>query len=181
MPLPRAWNSVSPIVAGSTVHSRDRVSRGCGRILRGPVVVVNQLVNVDLADALEVAPAVEVERDAVHAGVFEHGHDAPRDENLPAGGVVVEPGRVVDRLADEVVRVARIDLRDAQVHADPHGDRLAGGRADRLVAVRLLDADRPAGGVDRVGKHEKMAVAGGRDDAAAERRELAARSAPGGA
>ena len=80
---------------------------------------------------LQVAPAVQMERDAVHARVFEHRDHAPRDEDLSAGGVVVEPGRVVDRLADEVVRVARIDLRDAEVHADADGDGVAGGRADR--------------------------------------------------
>ena len=46
-------------------------------------------------------------------------------------------------------------------------------RADRLIAMRALNADRPPRGRNRVGKHQKMPVAGRRNDPPAERRQLA--------
>ncbi len=46
------------------------------------------------------------------------------------------------------------------------------GVLNRLIAMRTLDLHRPPRGRDRVGKHEKMPVAGRRNDPPAERRKL---------
>jgi hypothetical protein len=107
-------------------------------------------VHFDVADALEALPAVHVQLDAFKAHVVENRHHAAAHQDLAAGGVVIQSGRIVDRLTDEVARVARIDLRHADVHAHPHFDVLAGRGYDRIVAMALLHGHRPLGGLHRV-------------------------------
>ena len=87
----------------------------------------------------------------------------------PPPGVVGEPCGVVDRSADEVVGVRRVDLGNAGVDADPHlgAGRVVWRGGDRLVLVSVDNVDRPPRRPDRVGKHQEVAVARGRDDPAA--------------
>jgi len=132
------------------------------------VIVVEQLVDLDVSDAFEVSPAVHVQPHALEADVIENRHHAATNQDLPAGGVVVQPGRVVDRFADEIIRVARVDLRHADVHAHPHFDVLAARGGDGVVAVALLHRDGPLRRLHGVVEHQEMAVPGRRDDAAAE-------------
>jgi hypothetical protein len=125
------------------------------------VVVVEHLVDFDVADAFEISPAVQVKGDPFEADVVEDGHYASRDQNLPAGGVIVETRRVVDAFADEVVWRGGIDLRHADVHADPYFHLAAAGRFDGIISVALLDLRCPGRGMNRVVKHEEVPVSGG--------------------
>src|SRR5688572_28345135 len=106
------------------------------------------------------------------ADVVENRHDAAAHQDLAAGGVVVQPGSVVDALANEIVGVAGIDLWYADMHADPHVDRVPARRTNRVIAMALLHADGPLRGVDRVVEHQEMTVPGRRHDAAAVLGEL---------
>src|SRR5262245_13534907 len=75
------------------------------------VLVPDQFMNVDAADALKLAPAMVVKRDVIQPCVFQDRYHALRREDLPARGVVAQPGGIVHRLADEVISVLRVDLR----------------------------------------------------------------------
>ena len=63
---------------------------------------------VNISDALQVAMSVTVKRDPVHACVFEDCHHASRHKNLLARGVVIQPGSIIDRFADNVVLLLRL-------------------------------------------------------------------------